>query len=332
MLPPTRLRFRTARGLTPVRATWRPQGAEPILLRGARRAIVNMGTEIEPPLQAIHRHLIERHGLDLSRYKESYLRRRLLVRVRALRLSGIEEYARYLRRHPDEPGRLQKALSIKVTGFFRNRACFAFLEEKVVPDLLRRSASRRRRIAIWSAGCATGEEPYSLAALFAAGLDRGAGLSRADAAQTQVRILATDVDKAALESARRGVFPARSLMGAAPGETARHFDRSADGQVSPSVRLRRMVRFERESLLDAANRDDLDLVVCRNVLIYFSLEHQALILARFAAALSGGGFLVLGRVERLFGEARALFDVVSARDRVYCRLRRVPEGARLACA
>src|SRR5439155_9884994 len=75
-----------------------------------------MGTEIGQPWQAIHRHLIEHHGLDLSRYKESYLKRRLLVRMRALRLPGIEAYARYLRRHPEELGRLQKALSIKVTG------------------------------------------------------------------------------------------------------------------------------------------------------------------------------------------------------------------------
>src|SRR5881409_219582 len=133
---------------------------------------MNMGTEIGRPLQAIHRHLIEHHGLDLSRYKETYLKRRLLVRVRALRLPGFEAYARYLRRHPEELGPLQKALSIKVTSFFRNRSCFAFLEERVVPDLLRRSETRRHRIAVWSAGCATGEEAFSLASLFASALDR----------------------------------------------------------------------------------------------------------------------------------------------------------------
>src|SRR5437867_8510095 len=120
--------------------------------------------EIDHAWRAIHRHLIERHGLDLKHYKESYLKRRLLVRIRALRLQSMEAYARYLSRHPEESGRLQKALSIKVTSFFRNRTCFTFLEETVVPDLLRRSTSRRSRVSIWSAGCATGEEPYSLAA------------------------------------------------------------------------------------------------------------------------------------------------------------------------
>ena len=287
--------------------------------------------QIGQPWQAIHRHLIEQHGLDLSRYKESYLKRRLLVRMRALRLPGIEVYARYLRRHPEELARLQKALSIKVTGFFRNRGCFAFLEEMVVPDLLRRSASRRHRIAIWSAGCATGEEPYSLAALFASVLDGGAApMSRFEASRVQIRITATDIDEGALEMARRATFPARSLMGAAPGEAARHFEVRPDGTASPSTRLKRMVRFERESLLDPIERDDLDLVVCRNVLIYFSLEHQRHILSRFARALSAGGYLVLGRVERLFGEARGHFEVTSARNRVYRRLPRAAEA--LACA
>ena len=289
-----------------------------------------MEREIGQPLQAIHRHLIEHHGLDLSRYKESYLKRRLLVRMRALRLPGIESYARYLRRHPEELARLQKALSIKVTGFFRNRACFEFLEETVVPDLLRRSGSRRHRVTVWSAGCASGEEPYSLAALFASVLDRNADpLNRLEASRAQIRITATDVDEGALETARRALFPSRAFLGSAPGEAARHFAVRPDGHASPSDRLRRMVRFQRESLLDPMDREDLDLIVCRNVLIYFSLPHQEHILSRFAKALSAGGYLVLGRVERLFGEARALFDVVSARDRVY---RRLPAAADAAAA
>ena len=295
---------------------------------------MNMATEIGRPLEAIHRHLIEQHGLDLSRYKESYLRRRLLVRMRALRLQGIEAYGRYLRRHPEELGRLQRALSIKVTGFFRNRACFAFLEEKVVPDLLGRSAARRHPVTVWSAGCATGEEPYSLAALFASALERGhPPLSRPEISRVRVRITATDVDEAALEAARRATFTSRSLLGSAPGDAGRHFEMRPDGTASPSDRLKRMVRFERESLLDPIGRDGLDLIVCRNVLIYFSLEHQERILARFAGALAPGGYLVLGRVERLFGEARSQFEVVSARDRVYRRLPgAVSRQEDLACA
>src|SRR6185503_19292964 len=196
--------------------------------------------DTDPALEAIHRHLVERQGLDLSRYKGTYLQRRLLVRVRALRLQGIEAYALYLRRHPEELGRLQRALSIKVTSFFRNRSCFEFLEERIVPDLLRRSASGRQRVTVWSAGCATGEEPYSLAALFAAATERGT--SR----RIQVRITGTDLDEGALRTAERAVFPARALLDSAPPASAGQFVVRTDGTASPSSRLKRMVRFERE--------------------------------------------------------------------------------------
>jgi chemotaxis protein methyltransferase CheR len=278
-----------------------------------------MRSDASPPFLAINRHLIRHQGLDLSRYKESYLRRRLLVRVRALRLAGIEAYARYLKRHPEEIGPLQRALSIKVTGFFRNRSCFDFLRDAVVPDLLGRARARRGRVVVWSAGCATGEEPYSLAALFAS-----AAGAREDG---RVRILATDLDEAALLAARRARFPAAALLGAVPPDAARHFETLPDGSAAPSARLRRMVTFRRESLLDPFEHRDLDLVVCRNVLIYFSLQHQEEILARFAQALAPGGYLVLGRVERLFGPARVRFETASGRDRVY---RRLPEA--IPCA
>lgn len=262
-------------------------------------------------LQMIKRHLVEARGLDLSRYKESYLRRRLLVRVRALKLPGIEAYAHHLKRHPEEIGLLERALSIKVTGFFRNRSCFATLRERVVPELLERAAARRRRVQVWSAGCATGQETYSLAALFAAA--PGAHRSR-------VRILGTDVDDAALEVARGGRFAAAALIADAPEDAAPLFSIGSDGIASPTPALRRLVEFERESLLDPFERGDLDLIVCRNVLIYFSLDHQETILRRFADALNTGGYLVLGRVERLFGPARAMFEVANARDRIYRRL------------
>ena len=276
----------------------------------ARRAGNAMQIEPVPAVQAIHRHLAERRGVDLSRYKESYLRRRLLVRVRALRLGGFEDYARYLRRHPEEIGPLQRALSIKVTGFFRNRSCFAYMKERVIPDLVRRADAGRRRIDVWSAGCATGQETWSLAALFA---------SAPEARAVRVQILGTDVDDAALEEARAGIYPAPALLAGAPPDAASSFTLRDDGLAVPGAGLRRMVSFERESLLDPFDRRGLDLIVCRNVLIYFSLDHQETTLSRFAGALSPGGYLVLGRVERLFGPARDLFEVASARDRVYRR-------------
>jgi chemotaxis methyl-accepting protein methylase len=263
------------------------------------------------PFQAIQRHLSQRRGLDLSRYKESYLRRRLMVRVRALRLRGLEEYARYLHRHPEEIEPLLAALSIKVTSFFRNRSCYAFLREKVVPSLIAEARSNRGLVTAWSAGCATGEEPYSIAALFAA--------EAGDRRDVTVRVLATDIDSEALATAERALFPADAILDVTPTDAVSQFEACDDGMVTPGDAIRRMVTFRRESLLDPFDRDALDLIVCRNVLIYFSLEHQKILLARFADSTRPGGYLVLGRVERLLGEARNLYEVSSTRNRIYRR-------------
>ncbi len=289
-------------------------------------------SEHREALDAVTGHLARDRGLDLTRYKSSYLTRRLLVRVRALRLAGLEEYLMFLKTHPEEIGPLQKALSIKVTGFFRNRSCFELLEERVVPDLVQRAAMRGDALTVWSAGCATGEEAWSLAALFAAGTSAPGPPGRRGTGGPRVDILATDLDEAALAKAGQAVFPARAILGAVPDGARAQFEMRDDGTAVPVPALRTMVRFERENLLDPPPRHDLDLVVCRNVLIYFSLEHQADILGRFAAALRDGGYLVLGRVERLFGPARAAFEATSARERVYQRLPRVAVRRGAACA
>lgn len=279
--------------------------------RGGGSAVSDMDDGSTVSCRAIQRHLVKQRGLDLSHYKESYLKRRLMVRVRALKLRGLDEYARYLHRHPEEIVPLQAALSIKVTGFFRNRSCYGFLREKVVPELLDRARLRDGRLRVWSAGCATGEEPYSLASLFAAELG--------DRDDVDVEITATDVDADALSAAEQGRFQAVTILDVAPGDAARHFDADAEGTLTPRPNLREMVTFHRESLLDPFDREDLDLIVCRNVLIYFSIEHQQTLLRRFAEATLAGGYLVLGRVERLLGGARKLYEVASAGNRIYRR-------------
>jgi chemotaxis methyl-accepting protein methylase len=270
-------------------------------------------------LDAILRLLHERQGIDLSRYKPTYLRRRLLVRVRALRLSGLEAYARHLKRHAEEAPLLQRALSIKVTGFFRNPACFEFLGERVVPELLQAAAEEGRRVGVWSAGCATGEEAWSLAALFAAVADARRTAPRVD-------ILGTDVDETAIDRARAASWPAAALADL-PAAAAAQFEARGDGTVGPRRRLKHLVTFRRENLLESAGAGPFDLILCRNVLIYFGVDQQMALLSRFAASLRAGGCLMLGRVERLFGPARTQFELVSARDRIYRRLTAVSPAA-----
>src|SRR5262245_19714252 len=140
-----------------------------------------------------------RRGVDLGSYKRTYVQRRILARMRARRASDVAAYTRMLAEEPAEVGRLLGALSTKVTGFFRNPGLYAYLDRRVLPEIL--DTPRGRTVRIWSAGCATGEEAWSLAALIAAREPRPAS----------ARVIGTDIDRDAVGVARRAEYPARDL-------------------------------------------------------------------------------------------------------------------------
>jgi chemotaxis protein methyltransferase CheR len=252
-------------------------------------------------------------GFGCASYKERCLRRRIAVRMRAKGVHTYEDYARVLDGDALEYERLLDALTINVTRFFRNREVFAAIAARVVPELWDWPGTRLR---LWSAGCSSGEEPYSLAALFHQhAVARGAtnGLARID-------ILGTDVHGPSLESAAEGAYPA-----AAFDEVSSDLRQAYFTPDSPPFRvsrdLRRLVRFESNDLLrDPPPGTGFALIACRNVLIYFDRASQERLFAHFHAALAPGGFLVLGMVETLFGDARHLFATVDARARIFRRL------------
>ncbi len=252
-----------------------------------------------------------RRGVDLGHYKRSYVERRILARIRALRAEGTEAYARLLASDPAEPGRLLAALSTKVTSFFRNPALYAYLERKVLPEIL--VAPPGRTVRLWSAGCATGEEAYSLAALLAS-RDPSAGPDR-------VRVIGTDVDREAVAAARRAEYPLAALR-SVPAEIQRRWfvAHPARGVCRPADALQALVRFRLESLLVEPAARAFDLILCRNVLIYFEPVLQQRVIAQFAEGLRPGGYLALGRVERVAGSAKGAFEIVHVKERVYRRL------------
>jgi chemotaxis methyl-accepting protein methylase len=253
-----------------------------------------------------------RRGLDLGHYRRAYVHRRILARVRACRDGGPSEYARRLASDPDEVGRLLASLSTKVTSFFRNPGLYAYLERHVLPDLL--AAPPGRTIRLWSAACATGEETYSLAAI--------AARHEPPPPEGRFRILGTDVDREAVAAARRGVYPVAALRTVPPEIQRRWFAlQGAPGSVRVAAGLAAYVRFRVESLDAEPPAGAFDLILCRNVLIYFDPALQQRVLAQLARGLRPGGYLALGRVERVHGPARAAFEVVNLRERVYRRLR-----------
>jgi chemotaxis protein methyltransferase CheR len=277
---------------------------------GNERSFPFVGSEFpEEDFCAVRDLLLEKRGFDLAMYKDHCVKRRIATRVRALGFNSAGPYLDILRRNETELDALLAAISIHVSQFFRNPTTFAALEERILPELIRRATlSVRRELRLWSVGCAGGEEPYSLALL----------LDELAPRHLRVSILATDVSPPVLEQAREGLFDPVRLTEVPEAVRARYF--TAEGRnYRLAEHICKMVQFQRHDILTSMEYPAADLILCRNVLIYFSREKQEYILTRFAAALPAGGFLVLGRAETLLGEPRQLFQPECSVERIYRR-------------
>lgn len=231
----------------------------------------------------------DRSGLDFTRYKLPTIQRRLQRRMVATHAQTLEDYAAYLEAHPEETHQLTSSFLINVTEFFRDPALFTLLKQHVLPELIARAKQQGDALRLWSAGCATGEEAYSLALLVAETL--GERLAELD-----VRIFATDVDAEAVAFARRAIYPAAALTHVPPPLLERYF-LPEDGHYRVAKRVRGLMVFGQHDLGQSAPFRQIDLVLCRNVLIYFTPELQQRALELFAYALREEGYLALGKAE-----------------------------------
>jgi two-component system CheB/CheR fusion protein len=265
----------------------------------------------DPDLARLLARLHERHGVDFAAYKPPTIARRLWRRMTAAGTPTLAAYVDHLEAHPQEEQRLIADFLIKVTRFFRDPALFARLREEVVPELVDAARREGRELRLWSAGCATGEEAYSLALVVAEALEASPGPS------PPVRIFATDLDEGALAFARRGVYPATALSDV-PEELRDRFFAERDGAFEVSKAVRGLLVFGGHDLAQRPPFPNTDLVLCRNVLIYFAAELQRRVLEIFAFSLREDGILVLGKAET----ARPLeesFTAVDRRLRIYRR-------------
>lgn len=248
-------------------------------------------------------------GFSCANYKDGCLRRRIAVRMRACGTPDFLSYRARLDSDAAEYERLLDALTINVTRLFRDAEVWSAVAKRVIPAIWDLDIPR---IDVWSAGCASGEELYTLAALFHAHAEHTATLPRL----RQLRILGSDIDKRSLEAARVGAYPAVAFTEVPAAIRSRYFSTTAPYQASPE--LRALVHVERRDLLEEpAPPGPLQLITCRNVVIYFGRESQEPLLRRFHAALAPAGYLVLGKVETVMGPARGLFEAVEARQRIF---------------
>jgi chemotaxis protein methyltransferase CheR len=253
-------------------------------------------------------------GLDLEAYKEKCILRRIYLKVRSKGHSDLGSYYRELRRDRDELERLFQYLTINVTEFFRNPAAFEYLEREVLPDLMVRH-DVHGGVGVWSAGCSSGEEPYSLAIILTK-------VARKLGVKTPVNVLASDVDRSVVDRGREGRYSREALKNLAE-EDLREFFTEEDGCFVVGREIRKLVTFRVGNILKDRPGGKQSLIVCRNLLIYFSRENQERIIAGFSRALHQGGYLMLGKAETLIGRSRLHFQSVSPSERIY-RLRDAP--------
>jgi chemotaxis protein methyltransferase CheR len=261
---------------------------------------------------ALSRQIARGAGLTVEVYKDKCVRRRIAVRMRACGVHTYADYQALLERSTAECERLRDALTINVTRFFRNADTWSLLRRDLVPALLDRG---RREFRAWSAGCSSGEEPYTLAMLVTEHLEQS---GRAEALE-RTRIEATDIDRACLERARAGVYR-REMLSELPPELMTGYFQPAGAELRVVDRVRRLVAFtELDLSRQRPLRRDYHLILCRNVVIYFDRATQERLFQVFTDALAPGGYLVLGKVETLFGPARERLQLVDPRERIYRR-------------
>jgi two-component system, chemotaxis family, CheB/CheR fusion protein len=250
-------------------------------------------------------------GFDFTGYKRTTLQRRVAKRLEAVGVASYGDYVDYLEVHPEEFAFLFNTVLVNVTGFFRDPPSWEYLGAEVVPRLL--EASSDGPLRVWCAGCASGEETYSLAMALADALGENDYLER-------VKIYSTDVDEAALTEARHATYSAAAVE-AVPSELRERFFERVEQRYAFRKELRRNVIFGRNDLVQDAPISRIDLLTCRNTLMYFNAETQSQILRRFHFALNNWGFLYLGKSEMLVTHAE-LFKPVSLRRRVFTKVLR----------
>ena len=263
----------------------------------------------DDPLRDLLAHVSSYTNIDFRNYKSSTILRRIGRRMAVTHNTSIRDYTEYLRTYPEEVKELVKAFLIKVTGFFRDPEAFEFIKTAIIPLLIERAKENGRTLRIWSAGCATGEEAYSLALLIVDHLGQ-------DFPEWNIKIFATDLSADAIAFARRGLYPPNVLRDLPDDFHDRFFERVDQG-FRISKTLRQVVIFGQQDISRGVPFPRINLVTCRNLLIYLKPDLQQVVLDLFAYSLhQSHGYLFLGKAETA-RPTKATFEIVNKKWKIY---------------
>ncbi|TLU83455.1 MAG: PAS domain S-box protein [Chlorobium sp.] len=253
-------------------------------------------------------------GHDFSLYKKNTIYRRIERRMGIHQIEKISDYVRFLQKNPDETELLFKELLIGVTSFFRNPEAWDILKTKAIPQLIA-SHPAGRMLRAWVAGCSTGEEAYSLAIVFREVLD-----TVKPSGNFKLQIFATDLDRDAIDKARAGLYPPNITADVSPERISRFFKKEDNGEYKISKEIRETIVFAQHNIIMDPPFTKLDILICRNLLIYLEQELQKKLIPLFHYSLNTGGILFLGIAETI-GSSPHLFEVFDNKNRLFRQLR-----------
>ncbi|MCH5264987.1 MAG: protein-glutamate O-methyltransferase CheR [Lachnospiraceae bacterium] len=237
-------------------------------------------------------------GIDLTSYKENQMKRRIESFMEKYETSGYDNFLKLLKSDSEVYDKFITYLTINVSEFYRNPAQWQILEKEILPELMQKFG---KRIKIWSAACSTGDEPYSLAMVLSDFMPLN-----------QIQIIATDLDNEVLAKAKKGYYSEKSIQGLPKKYQDRFIERDKTGIVKVSDELRSCITFKQHDLLKDPYPQDIHIIVCRNVTIYFTEEAKQRVYTNFASALPVGGYLFVGSTEQIIGASKYGFQSVKS--------------------
>jgi chemotaxis protein methyltransferase CheR len=261
---------------------------------------------------SLKKEILKKTSLDCNQYKDTYLIRRFAVRMRARGVSNYVEYIALLSSDPAEYDELMKDLTINVTQFFRDISVFKAIEENVFPQMIYDKINENRPILrVWSAGCSSGEEAYSIAIILRELLGE-------EFDNFAITIVGTDIDEECLHQASEGVYLARQLVNVPKPYLEKYFVKVGE-LYQLSSEITSMAHFRNLDLFSGTAGSNFDCIFCRNVVIYFTREQQEKLFMKFYRSLTDGGYFVMGNTETLTGDSSKKFSTVLSRERIYQR-------------
>ena len=271
-------------------------------------------------LNMILKHLHEQRGFDFSGYRIPMLKRRIQKRLFNTKVESLSSYFEYIEKEPSELDNIIDALTINVSHFFRNTLPFELIRKTVLPEIiLAKSKGNKESLRIWSTACSYGEEAYTMAIIINEILEK-------ENVVLNSNIIATDIDKKAIEGATKGVYHSESVKNIKYGLLEKYFTYQ-EGQFIMDRKIREKVQFSFYDLLDQKRLvppesifGGFDIVLCRNVLIYFNMEYQDIIFKKLYSSLNTGGYLILGEAEMPTDKFKNKFKRVNKLCKIYKKI------------